>query len=532
MFLSPGPARALPFAWIAVATILLTGCPKKPQTWTPAPAYVPATGKDFDLTWSNTDANHSPEDPEWAPQQQAPANVPPVKNSPCDQSSKQPYDAQCSDQSGKLVQDTGRGLTGLACNLFGDSSSINGHVDWTVASVHGSLGFLNFADDWDYNLLLLPDSDAGLTGNNNVLPNGSQKYIEVEFDSRELEDRFRTQWWRDFASLARAGAQAGDFTAVDGHLHSGSGYAYGSIYGLFGLDCEHGCRSEFHPAYAVAVQVDESKDSNLWAIFARNSGDQGFCSHLDHRLDLGGQAMQVLLPYKSSKPPSAIAIKESATSAAPETPGQWCPRFTFSADQGEVVEIPLPPPDAEGLTEVVVQFSWPDGAAPMPSKSVDRTMLSRMMATERSARLNGHTGEGSAEERMGQLYRSFTSQNKGLPALEFRPKVLADFVNARPAAKLTTQSSPYGKPNNPLACEVPETAKLTAKATEAPAPPAPLPGKRAALPTHSEKDAWDKATIASLCSAYEKSGKKLPDGEPPQTAQKLEKLCSDKRLKK
>jgi hypothetical protein len=528
------PSRAMPalaFGWIAAA-VLLPGCAKKPQTWTPTPSYGAATGKDFDLTWSKPDANGSPDDPEWAPQVQTATNLPPVKDSACTKSNKQPYDSQCSDQSGKLVQDTGRGLTGLACTLFGDPSAINGHVNWTVASAQGSLGFLNFADDWDYNLLLLPDSDAGLTGNNNPLPNESQRYMEIEFDSRELADRFQTQWWKEFARLAREGAQSGDFKGVDDHLHTGEGYAYGSVYGLFGLDCEHGCRSEVHPAYAVAVQVEESRDKNVWAIFARNSGDEGFCSHPDHRLDLGGQAMQVLLPYKSENAPSAITIREAASSTekSQANPSPWCPRFTFSRGEGEVVEIPLPPPDAEGLTEVVVQFTWPEGAGPMPSKKLDRKMAMQMMATERSTRLNGGTSNGSVEERMGKLYRSFTPQKTSLPATEFRRNVLAKY--ASPAAQPLIQTSLYAKQNSELKCALPETTKLTAKRTEQVAPAA---AKRAALPTHTEKDAWDRATIASLCSAYQSykdSGKKLPGNEPADTTVKLEKLCGDKRLKK
>lgn len=522
------------FGWTAAA-VLLVGCPKKPQTWTPTPSLDATTGKDFDLTWSGPGANGSPDDPEWAPQLQTPANLPPVKDSACEKSNKQPYDAQCSDQSSKLVQDTGRGLNALACTLFGDPSAINGHVNWTVASAHGSLGFLNFADDWDYNLLLLPDKDAGLTGNNNPVPNESQRYIEAEFDSRELEDRFQTQWWKDFAKLARSGAQSGDFSAVDAHLHSGEdGYPYGSIYGLFGLDCEHGCRSEFHPTYAVAVQVDESKDNNVWAIFARNSGDEGFCSHLDHWLDLGGRAMQVLLPYKSEKPPSAVTVREAASSAekSQQNASPWCPRFTFSPGEGEFIEIPLPPPDMDGLAEVVVQFTWPEGASPMPSKKLDRSMVRQMMANERSTRPTGRTGEGSVEERMGKLYRSFTAQKKGLPATEFRSKVLAEYLSAQPTGKVTAQTSLYEKRNTGLTCAVPETTKLTAKTTGQAAPPQV---KRAALRTHSEKETWDRATIASLCSVYKNykdSGKTLPDGEPADTAQKLEKLCSDKRLKK
>ena len=502
--------HSIPFILFSgVCAMFLAGC-RQPLTWTPKPPYGATTGpNDFDLTSAANDANGSPDRPEWAPQVQKPENVPPTPNSSCKKQNIQPYQAGCTDQSKFLVQDTGRGLNGLACDLFGDPSAINGHVDWTVATARGSLGFLNFADDWDYNLLLLPDSDAGLTENNNALPDESQRYIEIEFDSRELEDRFQTKWWQDFASLARQGLQDGNFNAVDEHMHSGAGYAYGSIYGLFGLDCEHGCRSEFHPAYAVAIQVLEAREGNRWAIFARNSGDEGFCSHLNHRLDLGGQAMQMLLPYKSSKPPTSIEIQQSATSINPADP-KWCPRFTFSPDQGEMIEIPLPPPDADGLAEVVVQFTWPDGAEPMPSKKIDKAQAQQKLANERAARLKA--GTASVEERIGDLYRTLTPQRKSMQMRE----------NQRRERSLYTQQ------NTPLACSAPETTKLTMKAAEQ---PGPAPRKRTPLSSHADKGKWDKDTIESLCLAYEHY--EHPDGIiPADTLQKLKKLCSDERGKK
>ena len=275
MFPSVKPVFIFGLACITIAsTIFLRACPpEEPQAWSPSPPYPSMTGKDFDLSWSNSDANGSPANPEWAPQGQSPTNFPPVKNSACAKSGKQPYESECSDQSEKLVQDAGTGLTGFACDLFGDPSSINGHMDWTVAGAQGSLGFLNFADDWDYNLLLLPNNDTGITGNNNFVSDRTERYIEIEFDSNELADRFGTQWWQDFARLAAEGAQkGGDFTDVEQHMHTGSAFPFGVVYGVFGLDCEHGCRSEFHPAYAVAIQVDDAKGSNTWAIFARDWG--------------------------------------------------------------------------------------------------------------------------------------------------------------------------------------------------------------------------------------------------------------------
>jgi hypothetical protein len=215
------------FSVTIVSVAILCGCSKKPQAWYPTPPYPAATGEDFDLTSPKTDLNGSPDDPEWATQLQSSTNYPPVKDSACQKSNQQPYENQCTDQFQHLVQDRGTGLTGLACELFGDPSSINGHVDWTVASAHGSVGFLNFADDWDYNLFLVPFGDAGLTQDNIFVTGTQQRYIEIEFDSRELADRFSTQWWQEFARLATQGAQKGDFTQVENHLHAGNGLALG-----------------------------------------------------------------------------------------------------------------------------------------------------------------------------------------------------------------------------------------------------------------------------------------------------------------
>src|SRR5438105_15927636 len=86
---------------------------------------------------------------------------------------------------------------------------------------------------------------------------GGFRSIECQTGS---QTRFGTQWWEDFARLASEGAASGDYSTVENHLHPGPGLAYGVIYGIFGIDCEHGCRSEVHPAYAVAIQVDESKE--------------------------------------------------------------------------------------------------------------------------------------------------------------------------------------------------------------------------------------------------------------------------------
>jgi hypothetical protein len=401
-------------------------------------------------------------------------------------------------------------------------------MDWTVASSQGALGFLNFAEDWDYNLLFLPNNDTGLTGNNNRIPNEMQRYIEVEFDSRELADRFGTQWWQDFARLAMEGAQkGGDFTEVETLMHAGSGFPTGVVYGVFGLDCEHGCRSEFHPAYAVAVQVDDTKDMNTWAIFARNWGDEGFCSHLDHYLDSYGQPMQLLLPYSSKNPPSRVVVQQAASSAkasekaSSSGQSEWCPTFSFSKNEGEMIEIPLPPPSEYGLTEVVVQITWPDDASPIPSKNIDAPTILHQFQQQRNETRKGPSAEESAEEHIGRLYHSF--QGKDLAEEQFRPTILDPYLSTH---RLTAELKPLTR-NNALSCSVPDTKTL---AEQKPIKTTSAEAKRVPLPVDAQKVIWDKATLTRICSAYGHSGRKLPAGEPSDTAQKLDKICKDKRL--
>jgi len=150
----PRPRTAVSALACFVAVNLLAAC-RQPTMWTPKAPYGTTTGaKDFDLTSKDTDPNGSPADPRWAPQEKKPENLPPIT---CQKNSVQPYQVGCTDQTKTLVQDTGKGLNGFLCGLFGTPSSINGHANWTVASARGPIDWLNFAEDFDYNLLLLPE---------------------------------------------------------------------------------------------------------------------------------------------------------------------------------------------------------------------------------------------------------------------------------------------------------------------------------------------------------------------------------------
>jgi len=512
--------RLIPYWWIPLIGLLAAGC-HHPVVWQPKPPFNTATtANDFDLTWNSNDPSGSPMNPKWAPQVQKPDNLPPVQGSDC--AKTQPYQAGCTNQAKFIVKDQGAGVTGFLCTLFGDASSINGHADWTVASAQGAIGWLNYADDWDYNLLLVPNDDNGLTQNNNLLSDGKQRYIDIEFDSRELEGRFGTDWWKEFARLAQAGVTSGDYQQIMDYLHSGPGLACGTVYGVFGIDCEHGCRSEYHPAYAVAIQIDESKDSNRWAIFARNWGDEGFCSHYNHQLDLQscGGAIRLLLPYNSRGAPISIKIEQAASSPA----GQ-CPRFAFqgTGQPGEIVEIPLPPPGQDGLTELVVNFGWPQDAAPAPCKSVEKENLMRMLATRKAAASGGQAGqEILSEDRFGRLFRGL-NQNKGFPETQFSHDVLQPYSSKAATAKQQLAQPKLSEQRSAaIQCQVPSV--VTPEALTAPTPP-PKKGKPSPLPQAKQKLVWDEAMMSSFCTAYVASGRRLPAGEPADLGAKLDKEC-------
>lgn len=513
---------------VLMAALVCFAC-RQPTMWTPKAPYGTTTGtKDFDLTSKETDPNGSPLDPLWAPQAQKPQNLPPTPASNCTKSGAQPYQPGCTDQAKTLVRDTGKGINGLLCSLFGDANSINGHEDWTAARAAGPLAWLNFAEDFDYNLLLLPDQEYGLTGNNNEWPEHGGRYMEVEFDSREFDGRFGTSWWQEFARLAEKGAQSDDYSEIQEYMHPGTTVGYGVVYGIFGIDCEHGCRSEIHPAYAVAIQVTDTKDTNKWAIFARNWGDEGFCSHFDHQLDLSNtqNAIHLLLPYHSATGPR-IKRDDYEVATWSQDSGQ-CPTYGFRKDEGEEVTIPLPPPGEQKLTEVVVDFEWPDGASGAEYPKIEKTKVKKLLATRRSQEESQEPGAAprSVEEQLGQLRREY-NQGRTFPEGGFQEGVFKKFIARRSPTKQSAASLKNFESKSVRAgCPVPEAANPPAMAK---ALAVPARTKLPEMRSYAAKELWDQAAVQDLCVAYQKFG--LPKGEPADLKAKLDRICRDKRAR-
>jgi len=242
------------------------------------------------------------------------------------------------------------------------SGTFGGHKDWSVAQYTGAIGWLNYAEDWDFNLMLLPQNGAGVTDQNHLAKGvkvdsaaaGRTPYIELEFDSNEIVGRFQTSWWSKLRDAAKASKDPADGSTpiLNENEEKHDILPCGAVYGILGLDAEHGGASEVHPVHALAIQVDDRPNTNTWAIFARNWGNGGYCSHYDHQLKTDGGSLWVLLPRVTNAAPLEINF-ELPGNAAP-------PHSEFWPGKGLAIQFKLPPPQSQGLAEAVVRLRWAD----------------------------------------------------------------------------------------------------------------------------------------------------------------------------
>jgi len=127
----------------------------------------------------------------------------------------------------------------------------------------------------------------------------------MEFDSDETIDKFDTSWWKTFHS-AVDNSDIGRSTPAGDLIN----YHDAVAFGQFGLDCAHGCGSELHPVMFLAIRLEKphilNYNSDSWAIFVRNSGDEGYCSTGLEHVDL--PVLSFILP-----PPDQSVTSVSVT---------------------------------------------------------------------------------------------------------------------------------------------------------------------------------------------------------------------------
>ena len=169
---------------------------------------------------------------------------------------------------------------------FEQSSKIHGHINFTPATFYGRIEWEGRSPDFDFNFGLTPARGNGSTKN--------KTSIHSEFDSRETLRKFLklTGWWNDLDTAVP------DNTKVRKLIDSKAANAV--ITGLFGLDCEHDCAPELHPIYLMGLRAPGKLNvPERWAVLARSSGNEGYCSSKRH--SLGREELQLLLPNRIAK---------------------------------------------------------------------------------------------------------------------------------------------------------------------------------------------------------------------------------------
>jgi hypothetical protein len=279
-----------------------------------------------------------------------------------------------------------------------------GHQNWTPATYSGTIYWEAHSSpkggDDDYNFRLVPpavgknsygtDLGAGLTDTSDSIypttgevtspPDGAVEIwpltrtpvnstsalpsLEVEFDSEETVDNFSTPWWSAFHdAVDKAGAQKllggggpsedcwnGDtgqcekLAAVENMING----KFAIVTGLFGLDCAHDCKPELHPVFAMAIRVKDDPSDEVWELFARRLGDEGFCSNNVHFIgDLPNDTFTFRFPSRGTSVEITQQTLASALSSTTVNFPQSDPR------NGKLVSFVIPPPFRYGPN-----FEW------------------------------------------------------------------------------------------------------------------------------------------------------------------------------
>jgi len=325
----------------------------------------------FDLITDVRDLNGFPLNPKWGEQINHPGGFPDPADPRCPVRDFTGPECTSPDQTPTLDQP----IANFPICVWGDApgNRVNGHVNWTTATYEGSICWGGASLDGDYDWSLKPDGGAGLTIENHprTEPKNPQ-YIHVEFNSSETSDAFRSSLWSRFKRFLDSACSGGTFTCdeVKGRRMVDGRRAI--VTGLVGLDSEHGGYSELHPVYAMAIQTElntSHPDEDNWMVFARNWGDEGFCSGKDsHDLPAELTTLKILVPVpKAIDPVSSAEVDVTGADIRGDFfsfDTRDCPTATFIKGKGIVLTFNTPTiafptkPVRRPLIEGEVHIQW------------------------------------------------------------------------------------------------------------------------------------------------------------------------------
>jgi hypothetical protein len=275
----------------------------------------------------------------------------------------------CVPQGVTINQPAELSLNNALCNHAAASGKLHGHVNWWPATVTGQViwaghdstiaASLAFGDD-DYNFELYPSNNSLITEHHDE----HDYYLETEFDSDETVDHFGSKWWNNFHDAVDKGGSASE--------DNGSAIAPASqminnkqviVTGLIGLDSEHGAYTELHPVYTMAIHLSADAHSDQWAFFARNWGDEGYCSDGSMIENWYSSTVSIFIPEPSpSNDYSFVAEDIHANKSLAVRSGKVPGGLVLSFDLGA--------PESQALVDGSVTINW------LPSQPASATARS------------------------------------------------------------------------------------------------------------------------------------------------------------
>ena len=244
------------------------------------------------------------------------------------------------------------------------------HVNWDPVTYEGFLKWSSKSDvgkDDEYNFYLFAPEGAGSTARTDGNVGGTQ----LEFDSDETIDHFHTPWWDSFhKAVDKGGDYALAHYMVDGR--------YTIATGLWGLDCGHeNCQSEVHPVWSIAIHVKDNPDDDVWAMFARNWGNEGYCGSGY----LGKKKWYVYYAMEGNKYVFKFRLPWRPGASSVHWTDNFLKRNDISMDispipnEAVLVSFFMPDPDQEDRINGEIHFTWeyPQNA---PAKPYSLTVAS------------------------------------------------------------------------------------------------------------------------------------------------------------
>lgn len=416
--------------------------------------------------------------------------------------------ADCTDQTGPNNVDTPDGFNSFVCS-FGDTNSFVGHVNWFPVTFVGRASWGDHGVDDDYTFDFRRDGDP--------LSVNGRKGLHVEFDSDETIDNFTTKEWKAFHDAVDASGSAKSMlqqcnlnhscdasrvtalqNAVDlpGKLFDGQTI----LTGMFGLDCEHDCKGELHPLYAMATErtnFENDPSDDVWLMFVRNVGDEGYCSHQLWQAPFTTYTFR--LPWRDNMA-SVEALWGVNESQFEGTAGTSGPQVTYvpgpASQQGVYVTFTLPPASQSPLIDGALHLKWTAAPGLLQTSRGNSPPQTRVTS-------------GQGPQLSGTLLSAPDSSSEDIDEAEH--KILAA-VNQLPAAQRTTiQKARAGVSARAVMHALPPGGAAQRVTT---IPAAQLMNLRldARAGTAAAKQQRDAAQIRALCAATNNAPAGLPAG--------------------